>query len=125
VAEARRLAEEDLALCRRVGARWVVGRGLRILAALPGPDRVEAGREAVAQLGESSARLELAKAHATLGDALAQDGADAEARAEWGAAAELAQAWGAAQRARHAAEAAAGARAAATPQARREGVGGQ
>ena len=116
--EARRLAEEDLELCRRVGATWVVGRGLRILAALPGPDRVDMGREAVAQLGASSARLELAKAHATLGDALAQAGDGAEACAEWSAAAALAQACGAAQLARHATQAVAGTRAAAAPQAR-------
>ncbi|HTU97327.1 MAG TPA: AAA family ATPase, partial [Solirubrobacteraceae bacterium] len=118
-AEAQRLADEDLRLCRRVGATWVIGRGLRILAGLPGPDRVDIGREAVAQLGESSARLELAKARAVLGDALAHSGDVTDARAEWNAAATLAQECGAAQLAGHAAEAAAGTRAAATPQAQR------
>ena len=113
--EARRLALEDLDLCRRVGATWVVGRGLRVLAELSGPDRVEIGREAVAHLGESSARLELAKARATLGDALAEAGSGAEARVEWDLAATLAAACGAAGLARRAAQAAAGARAAATP----------
>ena len=58
VTEARRLALEDLELCRQIGATWVVGRGLRVLAGLPGPDRVEIGRQAVAHLGDSSARLE-------------------------------------------------------------------
>jgi tetratricopeptide (TPR) repeat protein len=119
VTEARRLALEDLELCRRVGATWVIGRGLRVLAELPGPDRVETAREAVAHLGESSARLELAKARATLGDALAEAGAEAEARAEWTIAAELAHACGAAELARRATEAAAGTRATATPRARR------
>jgi tetratricopeptide (TPR) repeat protein len=118
VSEARRLALEDLELCRRVGATWVIGRGLRICAELPGPDRVELGREAVAHLGESSARLELAKARAALGDALAHSGSVTEARVEWQAAAELAQACGAAELARRAAEAAAGTRATATPPAR-------
>jgi DNA-binding SARP family transcriptional activator len=117
--EARRLALEDLELCRRVGATWVIGRGLRVLAELPGPDRVEIGREAVGHLGESSARLELAKARATLGDALAETGAEDEARAEWTAAAEQSQACGATELARRAAEAAAGTRAAATPRTRR------
>jgi DNA-binding SARP family transcriptional activator len=118
MSEARRLALEDLELCRRVGATWVIGRGLRVLAELPGPDRVEIGREAVAHLGESSARLELAKARATLGDALAENGSAAEARAEWQAAAELAQTCGAAELARRAGQAGAGTRATATPQAR-------
>ena len=118
VAEARRLALEDLELCRQLGATWVIGRGLRVVSELPGPDRVDMGREAAAQLGESSARLELAKARATLGDALAEAGFGAEARGEWNAAAELAQACGAAGLARRAAEAAGGTRAAATPRAR-------
>ncbi|MFL5862738.1 MAG: ATP-binding protein [Solirubrobacteraceae bacterium] len=116
VTEARRLALEDLALARRVGATWVIGRGLRILAELPGPDRVQVARDAVSGLTESSARLEAAKARATLGDALAEAGFDGEARAEWAAAAELAAACGAAGLARRAAQAAGGERAAATPQ---------
>ena len=118
VTEARRLALEDLELARRVGATWVIGRGLRVLAELPGSDRVEIAREAVAHLGESSARLELAKARATLGGALAETGSGDQARTEWSAAAELAQACGAAELARRAAEARAATRAAATPRAR-------
>jgi DNA-binding SARP family transcriptional activator/tetratricopeptide (TPR) repeat protein len=112
--EARRLALEDLELCRRVGARWVIGRGLRILAELPGPNRLEVARDAVASLTESSARLEAAKARATLGDALSEAGLIEEARAEWAAAAQLAHACGAAGLARRAAEAAGGERVAAT-----------
>jgi hypothetical protein len=113
--EARRLAVEDLELARRVGAAWVIGRGLRLLAELPGPDRVQVARDAVARLTGSSARLEAAKARATLADALAEAGSVGEARAEWAAAAELAQACGAAGLARRAAQAAGGERAAATP----------
>jgi len=118
VAEARRLALEDLELCRRVGARWVVGRGLRILAELPGPDRVPVARDAVADLSESSARLETAKARATLGDALAEAGFAEEARDEWAAATAMAEACGAAGLARRVADAAAGRRATATPRTR-------
>jgi tetratricopeptide (TPR) repeat protein len=69
---ASRLAAEELALARRGGAPWVVGRGLRQLGAIEG----EAAplREAVALLDGTSARLERAKAHAALGDLL-QDAA--------------------------------------------------
>ena len=102
-----------------MGATWVIGRGLRILAELPGPDGCRSAREAVDALTESSARLEAAKARATLGDALAEAGAAEEARAEWAAAAELAEACGAAGLARRAAEAAAGGE----PR-RRRGAGG-
>ena len=97
------------------GCQWVVGRGLRILAELPGPDRVDVARDAVAALSETSARLEVAKARATLADALAEAGSTGEAEAEWAAAAALAEACGAAGLARRAADAAAGRRVAATP----------
>ena len=111
---ARRLALEDLELCRRVDAQWVVGRGLRILAELPGADRVDVARDAVARLSETSARLELAKAHAALADALAE--ADlGEARSEYAVAAGLARTCGAAGLARRAALAAEGARVTAAP----------
>ena len=63
---ASRLAGEELALARRSGAPWLVGRSLRLLGELTG-DEV-ALREAVALLEETSARLERAKAHAALGD---------------------------------------------------------
>jgi tetratricopeptide (TPR) repeat protein len=94
--EARRLAREDLALARRIGATWVIGRGLRILADLPGDDRLQIARDAVAALTDSSARLEAAKARATLADALAEVGLMEEARAELAAAAVLAETAGAA-----------------------------
>ncbi len=118
IAEGRRLALEDLELCRRVGSEWVIGRGLRVLAELDGPDRVDVAREAVTRLTGTSARLELAKARAALADALAAAGLDAQARQEWSLAADLARACGAAGLARRAAGAAGGARVAATPETR-------
>jgi tetratricopeptide (TPR) repeat protein len=65
---ASRLAAEELELARRSGAPWVVGRALRQLGALTG--EADALREAVAFLDGTSAKLERAKAHAALGDAL-------------------------------------------------------
>jgi hypothetical protein len=81
---ASRLADEELALARRSGAPWVVGRALRQLGALTG----DAGTlgAAVTLLDATSARLERAKAHAALGDAVTalalarQCGADGLAR---------------------------------------------
>jgi hypothetical protein len=67
IGPARALACADLELARRVGAPWVIGRSLRILAEVdPGDGAVGAAREAVALLEGSSARLELAKARAVL-----------------------------------------------------------
>jgi DNA-binding SARP family transcriptional activator len=63
---ASRLAGEELALVRRSGAPWVVGRALRQLGALTG--EMELLREAVALLDPTSARLDRAKAHAALGN---------------------------------------------------------
>jgi len=63
---ASRLAGEELALARRTGAPWVVGRALRQLGELTGDEATL--REAVALLDGTSARLERAKAHAALGD---------------------------------------------------------
>jgi hypothetical protein len=61
------LAQQDLELARRVGAPWVVGRSLRILAEVQqGDAAVRAAREAVELLEGTSARLELAKARAVL-----------------------------------------------------------
>ena len=62
---ASRLAGEELALARRSGAPWVVGRALR--HARRADRRPGALREAVALLDGTSARLERAKAHAALG----------------------------------------------------------
>ena len=93
--EARRLALEDLALARRLGAPWVIGRALRILAELGGPDQLQVARGAVMELERASARLELAKARGALAQALANEQAADEARVQWTAAAELAGACGA------------------------------
>ena len=93
--QARQLALEDLALAREIGAPWVVGRGLRILAELGGPDRLDAAQEAVAQLTGSSAQLELAKAQIALGEALAAAGERSLARESLTAAAELSERCGA------------------------------
>jgi DNA-binding SARP family transcriptional activator len=65
---ARHMALDDLSLARRVGAPWVVGRSLRLLAEMDGPDALESAREAVALLTGSSARLELAKAERVLAE---------------------------------------------------------
>ena len=65
-ATASRLAAEELALARRGGAPWVVGRSLRLLGELTADGA--ALREAVALLDGTSARLERAKAHAALGN---------------------------------------------------------
>jgi hypothetical protein len=78
---ALQLAGEELALARRSGADWVVGRGLRLVGALQGAGGVAHLREAVALLDRGSARLERAKAHAALGDALAAAGDEGGAAA--------------------------------------------
>ncbi len=105
-AAARELARADLELARRVGAPWVIGRGLRLLAEVESDaQRVELAREAVALLRETSARLELAKAQLTLASALSAAGNEADARAAWSHAHELALACGAAALAGEAARA--------------------
>jgi tetratricopeptide (TPR) repeat protein len=104
--QARALAREDLGLARRIGAPWVIGRGLRILAEVEEPPaRAELAREAIGLLAKTSARLELAKAHAVLAGALAADGdADAAARV-WAQVRGLAEVCGADGLAREAARA--------------------
>src|SRR5581483_3960357 len=117
--EARRLAFKDLDLARRIGAGWVIGRALRILAETGGQDRLSNAREAVALLTPTSARLELAKAHAALADAHDAAGSAEEARREWARAAQMAEACGAAGLAGRAARAARRGPPAASPHARR------
>jgi DNA-binding SARP family transcriptional activator/tetratricopeptide (TPR) repeat protein len=109
--EARRLALEDLELARRVGAAWVVGRGLRLLAELDGPasERLAAAREAVTALNGTSARLELAKAQLVLAEALVIDGLAAQAAEPAAEAARLADECGAAGLAQRTAAISAGA----------------
>ena len=104
--KARALAREDLELARRIGAPWVIGRGLRILAEVEEPSaRAVLAREAVGLLAETSARLELAKAHAVLAAALAAGGDGETAATEWAQVRDLAKGCGADGLAREAARA--------------------
>jgi DNA-binding NarL/FixJ family response regulator len=80
-AEARRLAEEELALARQVGAPRALSIALRGMA------RVEGGDEEIALLEEAStvidssgAQLERARVHAALGAALHRAGRPEDAR---------------------------------------------
>ncbi len=66
--EARAQAMQELALARRIGAPWVLGRALRLLGELDGS--VAVLEEAVRLLAGSGARLEHAKAVAALARAL-------------------------------------------------------
>jgi DNA-binding SARP family transcriptional activator/tetratricopeptide (TPR) repeat protein len=79
VDEAYAVATEELGVAERVAAPWVIGRGHRLLAQIGGPDALDHARAAVRLLAQTSARLELAKAHAALGEQLAALG-DADAR---------------------------------------------
>jgi len=80
VDEANAVALEELGVAERVAAPWVIGRCRRLLAQVGGPGALEHAREAVALLGRTSARLELAKAEAALGEHLAASGDVAGAR---------------------------------------------
>jgi DNA-binding CsgD family transcriptional regulator len=81
-AEARALAEEELALARRWGDPYAIGASLRVLGLVEGG---EAGigllREAVEVLAGSEARLEHARALVDLGAALRRANQRTEARA--------------------------------------------
>ena len=80
IEEANAIALEELGVAERVAAPWVIGRCHRLLAQVGGPNALDHARAAVALLGESSARLELAKGEAALGEHLAADGDAAGAR---------------------------------------------
>ncbi len=75
------LAREELGLARRVRAPWVIGRGLRLVGELGGPDAATHLEEAVRHLDGSSARLERAKAYAALVAVTPDPDAAARARA--------------------------------------------
>ena len=78
---AARLAREQLAAARRVGAPGALGMSLRTAAlAIGGDERVALLREAVAVLERSPARLELAHALADLGAELSRSGRRTEGR---------------------------------------------
>ena len=78
---AAKLAREQLAAARRVGAPGALGMSLRTAAqAIGGDEGLVLLREAVAVLGRSSARLELAHALADLGAELSRSGRRTEGR---------------------------------------------
>jgi DNA-binding CsgD family transcriptional regulator len=93
---AARLASEQLATARRVGAPGALGRSLRAAALATGDEgRLELLQEAVAVLERSSARLELAYALAELGAELCRCRRRREGRDAQRAATELADQCGA------------------------------
>jgi ATP/maltotriose-dependent transcriptional regulator MalT len=81
VAEARRLAEEELTRARALGAPRALGVALRAAARVAGgSDELRLLREAVAALEPSPARVERARAEAELGAALRRAGQPEAAR---------------------------------------------
>jgi DNA-binding CsgD family transcriptional regulator/tetratricopeptide (TPR) repeat protein len=80
--QADQLAREQVAAARRVGAPGALGMSLRTAArAIGGDEGLALGREAVAVLERSPARLELAHALADLGAELSRSGRRKEGRA--------------------------------------------
>lgn len=65
--EALRLVEEEVELLRRWGAPAALGPSLRLLGDLRGSEGIVQLREAVQVLSNTTARLELARAHLALG----------------------------------------------------------
>jgi DNA-binding CsgD family transcriptional regulator len=93
---AARLAREQLAMARRVGAPGVLGLSLRHAAvAIGGDERLPLLEEAVSVLEHSSARLELAHTLADLGKELSDSGRRREGRNAQRQAMELAETCGA------------------------------
>ena len=79
--QASRLAQEQVAMGRRVGAPGALGKSLRAAALVNGGDEgLDLLREAVAVLDRSAARLELAYALADLGRMLSRAGRRPEGR---------------------------------------------
>ncbi len=79
--QARKLAEEEIALARSWGAPVTIGCALAAASAVyPAAARLTLLREAVTLLDGSGALLEQARAHVRLGGALHGSGADQEAR---------------------------------------------
>jgi DNA-binding CsgD family transcriptional regulator len=95
-AEARRLADEQVALARAWGSPRSLGPALRVAALSGAPEERAAGlAAAVAALDGTPWRLELARARCDLGAELRRAGSRREARAELEAAMGLAHACGA------------------------------
>ncbi len=78
--EALEVAEGELERARRWGAPGTVGPIMRVIGTLRGADGLEVLEEAVATLDESPRRLERARAHLALGEALLGLGREAAAR---------------------------------------------
>ncbi|MBN1529084.1 MAG: AAA family ATPase [Thermoleophilaceae bacterium] len=96
--EARRYAEEELALAESFGAPGATGRALRTLGALAGGKRsIEALQAAVACLEESQTALERARALVDLGSALRRARHTRDAREPLRRGLDLAQRCGAAE----------------------------
>jgi DNA-binding CsgD family transcriptional regulator len=93
--EALELAREELGIARSWGSPGTVGRSLRVLGTILGPDGIELLEEACALLEHVPARLEYAKALAALGAALRRARKPTEAREPLRRALELADACGA------------------------------
>jgi DNA-binding CsgD family transcriptional regulator len=93
--EALDLAETDLELARGFGAPDTLGIALRVVGTLEREAGLDHLREAVEVLGESSARLEHAKALTTLGATLRRSGSRSEAREPLREALDLAERCGA------------------------------
>jgi DNA-binding CsgD family transcriptional regulator len=94
--EARALADEEVRLARRFGARRPVGIALRVAGqARADEEGIEMLRESVAALDGSPAALERAHSLIALGGALRRGGRRAEAREPLAAGLELAEACGA------------------------------
>jgi DNA-binding CsgD family transcriptional regulator len=90
------LASAHLAHARDWGAPSVLGRALTVRASVdPGPGRVQFAEDAVSVLGQTSARLELARARIELGAALRRARRRREARTHLTQGADLAHRCGA------------------------------
>jgi DNA-binding CsgD family transcriptional regulator len=99
--EALAVAAEELALSRRWGGPWALGRSLRVLGALERDEGLPRLREAAEVLEGSTARLELAKALAALGSAMRRSRRPADSREPLRRALELADVCGARALAEH------------------------
>jgi DNA-binding CsgD family transcriptional regulator len=79
--EARKLAQAELELARRLGAPRAIGVALRAVAMTHEPDRaIELLRESLAALSKSGAALEQARTEVALGSALRRANGATEAR---------------------------------------------
>ena len=101
--EARRLADEELALARAFGAQRAIGVALHAHALAHDADQATL-TEAIEKLADSGARLEHARATIDLGSAIRRTGKRADARATLAEGADLAHRCGATALVDHARE---------------------